>query len=314
MFSSVSRADGVATAQALFEQGRDLLKAGKLADACPKLAESQRLDPATGTLLALATCHEAQGRLASAWAEFSGVVTRAAREGHSERERWARRRVEALKPRLSTLELRVPAQIESLVGAEVQRDEVRLGNESWNVAVPVDGGEHHITAQAPGMTPWSASVLVKQERDAVVLAVPELVPARAPEKLKSETPVGAEATVQTPPPLTVPAAQPAAADSSFSRLQWVGVASLGLGLGALGAGGVCLYKALDETKQTYTDTAELYGNWATGLFIGGGVVAAAGLGLLFFGVETESPNATLVRHLALGVGPGAVQLGFKGDF
>src|SRR5262245_13566973 len=34
-----------ATAQALFDQGKQLAAAGKVSDACPKFEESQRLDP-----------------------------------------------------------------------------------------------------------------------------------------------------------------------------------------------------------------------------------------------------------------------------
>ena len=57
-----------AAAQALFDQGRDLMRQNKHAEACPKLAESNRLDPAIGTLFHLADCYEQSGRVASAWA------------------------------------------------------------------------------------------------------------------------------------------------------------------------------------------------------------------------------------------------------
>src|SRR6478609_11120287 len=106
-----AQAADTVTAEALFEQGKQLLRAGNVAAACPKLAESQRIDPSTGTLLALAMCHEAEGKLASAWAEFVTVEARAGTDGRHDREQAARERARALKPRLSTLEIRVSAGV-----------------------------------------------------------------------------------------------------------------------------------------------------------------------------------------------------------
>src|SRR5687767_11843809 len=56
-----------AASEALFREGRRLMKAGDYEGACPKLEESLRLDPALGTLFNLASCEEQLGRWATAW-------------------------------------------------------------------------------------------------------------------------------------------------------------------------------------------------------------------------------------------------------
>src|SRR5271154_3787145 len=61
-------------AETLFREGKELMAAKQFDAACPKLAESNRLDPGIGTLLALALCHEGEGRIASAWIEFTDVL------------------------------------------------------------------------------------------------------------------------------------------------------------------------------------------------------------------------------------------------
>lgn len=79
-----------ATADALFRAGKELLESGKVAEACAKLAESQRIDPRLGTLLNVAACHEQEGRTATAWSEFNEAASQAAIAKQAERETFAR--------------------------------------------------------------------------------------------------------------------------------------------------------------------------------------------------------------------------------
>src|SRR5271156_1769624 len=71
-----SATDKVA-AEALFEEGRRLVAAGSFADACPKFADSERLDPSGGALLNLASCYEKLGRSATAWVTYREAASAA---------------------------------------------------------------------------------------------------------------------------------------------------------------------------------------------------------------------------------------------
>src|SRR5690349_15059097 len=51
------------TADALFEAGRAAAKRGDFKEACEKFAESERLDPAPGTVFNLAECHNSLGEI-----------------------------------------------------------------------------------------------------------------------------------------------------------------------------------------------------------------------------------------------------------
>ena len=63
---SLSAQSGSAEAAELFKQGRAALQTKDYATACPKFVASLRLERAVGTLISLADCEQATGRLASA--------------------------------------------------------------------------------------------------------------------------------------------------------------------------------------------------------------------------------------------------------
>src|SRR5262245_52435554 len=76
----VPSSEDAALAEELFRAAKALMTEGRNVEACPKLAESYRLDPAGGTLLTLALCHETTGRTASAWADFTNAIALAKRD------------------------------------------------------------------------------------------------------------------------------------------------------------------------------------------------------------------------------------------
>lgn len=345
LLARTSNAQEVAAAQLLFEQGRDLLRSGQFDQACPKLAESQRLAPATGTLLALAMCHEAQAKLASAWAEYAAVAARASREGQAERETHARAKIEELRPRLSTLEVRIPAALIAEPGLEVRRDGMLLGQATWNTAVPLDGGIHELQVTAPERVAWSYEVTVASEHDAVVVEVPVLatvdaLPAtRAATSKAAQTPREGRAPVfvsgnQAPPTQTNDAvakrsatvkrsatAEPSATVEPSASVKRSAVVVGGLGAAAWLVGGAFFY-ATYQKKAAYDrcsgsscdalfDTAHTYGNWATGLGVAGGALLATGAVLYWWVADSDAEGTTRV---GLDLAPERALLGVTGSF
>ena len=95
-----SGSDKVA-AEALFEDARKLAAAGKYADACPKFADSERLDPSPSTLLNLANCWEKVGRTATAWATYREAESAANAAKRQDYMATAQRHADALAPKLA---------------------------------------------------------------------------------------------------------------------------------------------------------------------------------------------------------------------
>jgi len=118
-----------------------------------------RLDPAAGTQLNLAFCHEGEGRTATAWAEYNDALTQARRDGRPEREQFASDRLRGLSSKLMLLAITLAPGAE-VPGLEVSLDGAVVGAAALGAASPVDPGTHTLAARAPGFAPWSAEVRV----------------------------------------------------------------------------------------------------------------------------------------------------------
>src|SRR5580704_14583725 len=120
--STVARADNAnaAAAEVLFAEGRRLVNAGDFANACPKFAESERLDPSVATLLNLGACYEKAGRTASAWATFREAISAAQAAKRDDYLQTAQKRATALEPTLSRII--ISEHDTSTAGLEIKRD------------------------------------------------------------------------------------------------------------------------------------------------------------------------------------------------
>lgn len=234
-----------ALAETLFQEGKKLLDQKRYAEACPKLAESLRLDPgASGTLFTLAYCHENEGKLASAWAEYADALSAARRDKRSDRETLAKERIALLEPRLSKLTVTVPegARVPGLV---VERDGREVPGAAFGVAVPVDGGKHVVSARAPGRTTWSIEVTLAAEKEEKTVAVPPLAQGAAPPASSTAAPPPRSAA---PPAASSPAATRDGEGAGSRRT--IGWVSLGAGAVAIGVGAVFGLRAIDKAKTS----------------------------------------------------------------
>jgi serine/threonine-protein kinase len=303
-----------AAAQALFDEAKALMGKGKHAQACPKLEESQRLDPGLGTLFNLAECNEKTGRIATAWSRYLVVAAGARSAGRGDAERVARGRADALQPKLPKLVIEVPVSAQAS-GLEVTRDGQRVGDAQWGTAIPVDPGEHEVRATAPGRKPWQTKVQTPQARETraivPVLLVSDEPPAEGPSPPASTTDQGAS---PAPPPASEP---PPPSTGSGQRtlglvIAGVGVAALG-GSVALGAMAKSQYDGVSCPKNECTRDAgaerDSAGTKATIATIVGSIGGAALVGgaVLFFVAPSSKDEPTgSRRRVTVGVVPGGL--------
>jgi hypothetical protein len=333
--TSVASAGDPTLAESLFREGKALMDSKNYAQACPKLGESYRQDPATGTLLAYAMCQEEAGKLASAWATFHSVIGRAEREGRRDRVDAAQRRADALEARLSRLTVEVPPEVAALPGLVVTRDGASLPAAAWGSATPTDPGDHVIEATAEGRTPFRQSVALAKEADEKVVRIPMLEPATppspavAPSRTPGATPAPVPAASPTSPNARAAGPRPVAesSESSSNSLALVGIVVGSAGVVALGVGTAfgLRAKSLDDESRTagcdpttgkclddhgveLNRDARTAGHLSTVLFAAGGALVAGGVVLYLVGSAQNDVSASLSVSPLVAKGGGGLSL------
>jgi hypothetical protein len=166
-----------ALATQLYDDAESLIVAGNPVPACPKYAESYRLDPQLGVLLHLGDCYEKVGRTASAWSTFKEAVEIAALK-KDDRESAIKAHTTELEAKLTRLTVVVAPN--NPATTEVRKNGDVLGRPAWGTPIPVDPGIQKITATATGYQEWSALVDVRPASTNSQITIPALQPNPVP--------------------------------------------------------------------------------------------------------------------------------------
>lgn len=293
-----------AEAEALFRDGRALIKRNQLAAGCDKLAASERLESSVGTLLNLGDCREKLGRLASAWAAFRKAEAMAKRAGGDDkRQAEAGRRAAALEPRLPNLVIEVPHAVDGLV---VRRGDEVVDPAQWSTPLPMDPGSYTIIAEAPGYEPWRQTVTIAPANKRQVISVPALERAAV---AAAPAPAPVVAVTREPRPITQ--------RGTWSAARRISVGLAIAGAGALGTGiyfGVHSKHLEDQSDQRcpstvcadpeglrLNDQAKTAASRANILYVAGGAVAATAVVLWLIGAPSETIVTPAAGDHQLGV-------------
>jgi len=285
--------EGKAIAETLFRDGRALMDEGRYPEACRKLEESQRLDPALGTLLNMAVCHEKEGKIATAWAEFNEAMVLARREGRQDRFDLAQQHMTSLEPDLPKLVLNVPPQ-SRIPGLEILRNGTPIGVGAWGTPLPIDPGEVIIEARAPKYKPWTTTLQIEiREQKSEDIPLLESMPE---DELTTGASAGTGSSRRSPPPPP---------EDFWTANRIAGVTLAGVGIAAMGIGSVfgvtalnnqsdreayCSGKTCSDQRGIDLNKDAMRNANIANITIGAGALVGAVGALLFFSGGSDAPT------------------------
>lgn len=322
-FAQTSAADKAA-AEALFDQGVKLMKQNSFTEACPKLEESERIDPAVGTLLYLGECYERVGKTASAWATFREAASLATTSNQGDRARVAAARAQDLEPKLSRLSIELSPEVAQIPNVTVKRGTQRLEPSLYGTPLPIDPGEYRVEVSAPGYEAWSTPIKVEAGGASASVRVPALV--KAPES-PSAAPLRAPAKDASQAPLAPPPASHQRASAGLTTQQTIGIVAGGVGIVGIGLGSYFGVRAIsnnsdaeqhcpkegfcsDQAGLDLTDKARENARAANVAFAIGGGLVALGAVLYLTGGRSDADRVAVTPLFT----PGAAAASVSGRF
>ena len=310
LFAGLAHAQAPNPADAAFKRGRELLKAGKFADACVEFEHSQKLDPALGTAFNIAQCSEKIGKLARALELYREMV---ATDTNADRKKVVSDAIPKLEARVPHLLVKVAS---SPPGFSLTIQLLTSGLPpkplEANKSIEIDFGEYAIVAKATGAPDWTQNVRIDTEGKATTL----------------EPPFGAKpiaTTITTPPKtatttttlVTDPVDEEPKDDPSppRSKRKLYGIIGMGVGGAALVGGAVfgvmargkwndakdvcggttCTSMADQKEAQKLGDSARSKATMST-IFVGAGLVAAGVGVVLFVTAPSSESQARISAH------------------
>lgn len=277
---AAAEADPEAAAEALFRSGRQAAADGDHAQACQRFRESQRLQPAAGTVLNLAICEEQLEQLVEAWQHYHAALD-SLPDGDTRRD--------IARARLSKLDARLPRFVVQKTAGAPPRTRVRLGrvvfNEtSFGVPIPVNPGTHSWVVSSPGHGGRTYTRTV-EEGERLILRVEPGAKLREPNGERAGAPAQSGST-------------------------WLGYSLLGVGAASLAVSGVTALMALDRGRTVddecrgrdctreglrAADQGGTLVTWCTVSFVFGLLGAGSGTYLLLSGSSASSAAQVSAR-------------------
>ncbi len=267
-----------AKAEELFNKAVELSELQKYTEACPLLAESQKLDPRASTLFALADCEREGKKIASSVVHFEAYLREYeamkgdVRNRHAQRANSAKGHIKSMRPLVPTLKLTFAAGIPGEF--TLTRNGEAVERISLDKDIPVDPGEQRIVIKVPG----------RDDNEQRITLQPK-------DKKALEVVVGAASMAQD--------------DNGNAKQKIrrnVGFVLLGTGAAAVAFGGVmgglaigqngavkehCEALDCDPTGLDAVSQGRTFGNLSTVGFVAGGVVAAAGVVLVLTAPKSQ---------------------------
>ena len=301
LVSGRALADGGAdAAQLLYEEALALMAEQQFDEACGKLERSLATDEAMGARFSLAECYEAQGKLASAWRNYTTVADQASAAGRQDRAAYARDRATKVRPHLATIKITLSPEVIALE-PEVKRNGHLIAAELVGTPIPIDPGSHRISLRAKGHQVHLQHVQI-DHAEAASLHIAELRP------------------VIATPSQTAPSQTGAQRSSDALLITSIVVGASGVVAMGVGAGvAIAAKQRYDEATEQHcvdlrcspqgvseTEDARDQGTLASAVFGIGAALASVGLTLLIVDVVAGDDDADSVTVSASPTLGGAV--------